>query len=36
VPIPWPWLKNATREPLEQWTKDIRDAATLDDVFKNH
>ena len=29
-------LKSATLEQLEQWTENILDAATLEDVFKSH
>jgi len=29
-------LKAATPEQLEQWLENILDAATLEDVFKNH
>ena len=29
-------LKTATLEQLEQWAENILDAATLEDVFKNH
>ncbi len=29
-------LKAATLEQIEQWAENILDAATLEDVFKNH
>jgi len=28
--------KAATLEQIEQWAENILDAATLEDVFKNH